>query len=66
MRSVIGSEFEGTIESDVSIGDRPAIVPLVSGRAWQTGRFSYTVDPTDPWPLGYRLTDTWPAARQAR
>jgi proline racemase len=66
MHSVIGSEFEGTIESDVSIGDRPAIVPLVSGRAWQTGRFSYTVDPTDPWPLGYRLTDTWPAARQAR
>jgi proline racemase len=62
MRSVIGSEFEGTIESDVSIGDRQAIVPLVSGRAWQTGRFSYTVDPTDPWPLGYRLTDTWPAS----
>lgn len=63
MRSVIGSEFEGTIESDASLGVYPAIVPLVSGRAWQTGRFTYNVDPTDPWPLGYRLTDTWPSAR---
>ncbi|MFP5331940.1 MAG: proline racemase family protein [Acidimicrobiia bacterium] len=60
MRSVIGSQFDGTIESDTTVGDRPAIVPLISGRAWQTGRFTYTVDPTDPWPLGYRLTDTWP------
>lgn len=63
MRSVIGSEFQGTIESEATIGDRPAIVPLISGRAWQTGRFTYTVDPGDPWPLGYRLTDTWPRTR---
>jgi trans-L-3-hydroxyproline dehydratase len=55
MRSVIASEFLGTIESDTTVGDRPAIVPLISGRAWQTGRFTYTVDPTDPWPLGYRV-----------
>ena len=60
MRSVIGSEFEGVIEADTTVGDRPAIVALVSGRAWQTGRFIYSVDPSDPWPLGYRLTDTWP------
>lgn len=63
MRSVIGSEFHGTIESDTTIGDHRAIVPLISGRAWQTGRFTYTVDPTDPWQLGYRLTDTWPRSR---
>lgn len=60
MRSVIGSMFEGTIEADTTVGDRQAIVPLISGRAWQTGRFTYTVDAGDPWPLGYRLTDTWP------
>ena len=63
MRSVIDSEFHGTIESDTTVGDRSAIVPLISGRAWQTGRFTYTVDSTDPWPLGYRLTDTWPSTR---
>ncbi len=65
MRSVIGSEFVGEIESDTTIGDAAAIVdaivPLVSGRAWRYGRFTYDVDPTDPWPLGYRLADTWPA-----
>lgn len=71
MRSVIGSEFTGQIEADTVVGssgaDRSdggkpveAIVPLVSGRAWRTGRFSYEVDPTDPWPLGYRISDTWP------
>ncbi len=61
MRSVIGSEFVGTIEDDTTVAGIPAIVPLISGRAWRTGHFSYLVDPTDPWPLGYRVTDTWPA-----
>lgn len=60
MRSVIGSVFEGRIESDTTIGGLDAIVPLVTGRAWRTGRFTYTVDPTDPWPFGYRVSDTWP------
>lgn len=60
MRSVIGSEFVGEIESDTTVGDLAAIVPLISGRAWRYGRFSYDVDPTDPWPFGYRLSDTWP------
>ncbi len=60
MRSVIGSEFAGRIEADTTVGDIDAIVPLVSGRAWRTGHFSYRVDPSDPWPLGYRIGDTWP------
>lgn len=61
MRSVIGSEFVGVIESDTTVGDHAAIVPLVSGTAWRTGRTVHEIDPTDPWPLGYRITDTWPA-----
>lgn len=64
MRSVIGSEFVGTIESDTTVGAgvsaRDAIVPVVSGRAWRYGRFTYRIDPADPWPLGYRVSDTWP------
>lgn len=59
MRSVIGSEFVGTIESEVMVGELPAIVPRISGTAWRTGRFTFELDPTDPWPLGYRVTDTW-------
>ena len=40
-------------------GDRPAIVPSLAGRAWLTGTHQHTVDPADPWPRGYRLSDTW-------
>ena len=60
-RSIIGSEFEGRIAGTVRVGDRDAIVPLVAGTAWLTGTHQHTLDPDDPWPLGYRLSDTWPA-----
>ena len=60
MRSIIDSEFVGRIESETTVGDVPAIVPLISGTAWRTGRYTYELDPTDPWPLGYRIGDTWP------
>lgn len=59
MRSVIDSQFVGQIESATTVGDLPAIVPLISGTAWRTGRFTFELDPSDPWPLGYRVTDTW-------
>ncbi len=69
MRSVIGSEFIGRIEADTTVGDGdvgdggalPGIIPTVSGSAWRYGRFTYRVDPSDPWPLGYRVSDTWPS-----
>jgi len=59
-RSIIDSEFLGRIEEEVSIGDTRAIRPSISGRAWITGRSQFQLDPEDPWPEGYRLSDTWP------
>jgi trans-L-3-hydroxyproline dehydratase len=59
-RSIIGSEFHCKIERAVDIGGRPAIVPIISGRAWITGTRQEMLDPADPWPAGYRLSDTWP------
>jgi proline racemase len=59
-RSIIGSEFLGTIEADTAIGARAAIIPSISGRAWITGTRQDMLDPDDPWPAGYRLSDTWP------
>ena len=59
-RSIIGSEFHCRIEREVQIGGRPAIVPVISGRAWITGTRQDMLDPADPWPAGYRLSDTWP------
>lgn len=59
-RSIIGSEFLGKIEADATLGERPAIIPSISGRAWITGMRQDMLDPDDPWPAGYRLSDTWP------
>jgi trans-L-3-hydroxyproline dehydratase len=64
-RSIIGSEFVCRIAGRTTIGGRPAIVPIISGRAWITGVSQYMLDPADPWPSGYRLADTWPRLRGA-
>ena len=61
-RSIIGSEFEGRIVEEARVGDRPAIVPEISGRAYLTGTHQHMLDPEDPWPEGYRVGDTWPGA----
>lgn len=61
-RSIIDSEFLGSIDSELMLGSKQAIRPTVSGRAWITGRRQLTLDPGDPWPEGYRLSDTWPIA----
>ncbi|NNE22933.1 MAG: proline racemase family protein [Rhizobiales bacterium] len=60
-RSIIGSEFHGKIAGTTTVGDKPAIVPEITGRAWITGTHQHMLDPDDPWPNGYRLTDTWPS-----
>jgi proline racemase len=59
-RSIIDSQFECKIEEEVMIGDKKAIIPSVAGQAWITGYHQHTLDPTDPYPLGYKLSDTWP------
>jgi len=60
-RSLIGSTFQGRILSQSKVGDIPAILPEISGRGWITGIHQHMLDPSDPWPEGYRLTDTWGA-----
>ena len=60
-RSVIGSTFSGQIVGETEVGDKPAIEPEISGRGWITGIHQHMLDPSDPWPQGYRLSDTWGA-----
>lgn len=59
--SLIGSTFQGRIVSETTVGGRAAIVPEISGRGWITGIHQHMLDPDDPWPEGYRLSDTWGA-----
>ncbi|MBT4889459.1 MAG: proline racemase family protein [Rhodospirillales bacterium] len=58
--SLLGSKFDCRIESEIKIGDKPGIIPSISGRAWITGIHQHMLDKDDPWPEGYRLSDTWP------
>jgi proline racemase len=57
--SIIDTEFRCRILTTANAGDTPAIIPEISGRAWLTGVSNYGVDPEDPFPSGYRLSDTW-------
>ncbi|MFT5045393.1 MAG: proline racemase [Porticoccaceae bacterium] len=61
--SIIDSMFHCRIEETTSIGDTPAIRPSISGRGFITGTHQHLLDPDDPWPSGYRLSDTWPGAK---
>jgi trans-L-3-hydroxyproline dehydratase len=59
-KSIIGSKFHCHIDREVSIAGRPGVSPIISGQAWITGMHQHMLDPTDPYPSGYRIADTWP------
>ncbi len=61
-RSIIDSKFEGRIIGETLVGNKQAIIPEISGRAWITGTSQLYLDPDDPWPDGYKVSDTWPKA----
>jgi proline racemase len=35
------------------------VLPRISGRGWIVGTRVTAVDPSDPYPLGYVLSDLW-------
>ena len=57
--SVIGTRFESSIVETTTIGSYPAVVPSVAGQAWITGIYQMGLDPTDPFPRGFTVADTW-------
>ena len=59
-RSIIESRFIGAIAGTTTVGKHAAIIPTITGRAWITGQSTLMLDPADPWPGGYRISDTWP------
>lgn len=60
--SIIDSVFDCSIVETTSVASTPAVVPRITGQAWVYGTSQYYRDPSDPWPFGYRLSDTWPVA----
>ena len=61
-RSIIDTVFTGRIAGTAEVGGRPAVIPELTGRAWVTGTHQHLLDPDDPFPRGYRLSDTWGVA----
>ena len=53
--SFIGTQFIGRLLGETTVGDLPAVLPTVTGRAWITGTAQYMLDPTDPFPAGFEL-----------
>lgn len=60
--SVIGSKFISEVMSTTRIGDYDAVVPAVAGRCWITHMSQHGLDPSDPFPQGYTLSDAWMTA----
>jgi proline racemase len=58
-RSVIGTEFVGELVGETRVGAYDAVVPTLTGSAWVTGRSTWTLDPTDPFPAGFSVGDIW-------
>jgi proline racemase len=53
--SVIGTRFTGRLVAETTVGDLPAVVPEITGRAWITGSGEYRLYADDPFPAGFSL-----------
>lgn len=58
-RSTIGGEFKVELLGLTEVGDRAAVLPKVTGRAWVYGLHQIGLDPDDPLAEGFMLSDTW-------
>ena len=58
-RSIIDSTFEVHHAGETTVAGRPAVQPIISGRGWIHGIHQIGVDPSDPYPHGYSVSDTW-------
>ena len=51
--SIIGSLFKGRVERQVSVANKPAIIPSIGGWARQTGFNTIFIDDRDPFAHGF-------------
>ncbi len=53
--SIVGTTFTGRILELTRVGERPALIPQVTGMAYRTGEHTFTLDPADPIKQGFVL-----------
>ncbi len=58
-RSIIGGEFVTEFRGETLVGPFKAAQNRVSGQCWIYAITQVGLDPTDPFPHGFTLSDTW-------
>ena len=58
-RSIIDSRFDVEITGVTEVSGREAILPRITGRGWIHGFHQIGLDPSDPYPQGYKVSDCW-------
>ena len=58
-RSIIGGEFTTEFIAETTVGPFIAAQSRVSGQCWIYGVAQIGLDPSDPFPFGFTLSDTW-------
>ena len=60
--SIIGTRFKGQVVAEAQVGSGsetfPAVIPRITGSAYVTGFHRFVLDAEDPFPQGFRLTDS--------
>ncbi|MBS1887453.1 MAG: proline racemase family protein [Actinobacteria bacterium] len=60
--SILSTTFRGQVVEEVAVGDLRGVTTEVTGSAWIYSIQSVIVEPSDPLPTGYTLSDTWGTA----
>jgi proline racemase len=58
-RSIIGGEFLVELIGEARVGNKPAILPRLTGQATVYGTEEMRWDPEDPFFKGFALSETW-------
>lgn len=53
--SIIGSTFVGTKIASTTVGDYPAIIPMIKGSAWITGEHKFVLQAHDIYETGFSI-----------
>lgn len=57
--SITGTEYFAHVSGTCKVGPYDGVLPTVKGSAWITSFKQIVLDPTDPFPQGFRVGDQW-------
>jgi len=58
-QSILGIVYTGRLVEETRIGDKPAVVPTITGRSWLFGLNTIVLDHDDPFTEGFTIGDIW-------